>query len=251
MAWVLVLVGLSLGWWCHLRPAALGGPVSLMIVSGESMLPGMESGDLAILRESPSYDVGDVVGFEVASAAGESTGSMVIHRIVDQVDGTFITRGDNNDWNDPWDPSPDAVTGRLWATVGDAGSVLTVLRQPVLLGAVLSAVVTFMVLAKGDPKASSGEEGEGEPEEQAPSAQGANDDPANAAGRRHRAGVAMLALMVLMIVLVRPGAAARLAVDAAPLQTVVRSCGAADLGWCGARPEPLSHPPPSRSLGGR
>ena len=58
-----------------LAPRQLGGWASYAIVSGTSMLPTLQEGDLVMARERPQYEVGDIVLFEV-------DGGRVIHRIV-------------------------------------------------------------------------------------------------------------------------------------------------------------------------
>jgi signal peptidase len=65
-------------------------------VSGTSMLPTFEEGDLVVVVNVPSSSihVGDVIVYNPpCSAVGES----VIHRVVSVTsDGGFITKGDNN-----------------------------------------------------------------------------------------------------------------------------------------------------------
>lgn len=74
--------------------------VQPFIISGPSMQPTLEAGDLVIVRDiDPSeIDVGDVIRFRKGDVP-------VIHRVVDLDDSgarpVFITRGDNNDKDDP------------------------------------------------------------------------------------------------------------------------------------------------------
>lgn len=75
---VVLLVG---GWWAWLRPSPLGGPLTLVTVSGTSMQPTFDSGDLAVVYERDRYEMGDVVAYRVRRPDGHP-GGVVIHRII-------------------------------------------------------------------------------------------------------------------------------------------------------------------------
>ena len=49
--------------WTGLLPRQLGGSMSYVIANGISMLPRYRAGDLVILRQEPSYHVGEVAAF--------------------------------------------------------------------------------------------------------------------------------------------------------------------------------------------
>ena len=69
-------------------------------VSGTSMLPTLEDGDLVVIQHVPfsSLQVGDIIVYNPPCSA---TGSSVIHRIIEPSGGGFITKGDNNLGTDP------------------------------------------------------------------------------------------------------------------------------------------------------
>ena len=131
-------------WFVLLRPSSLGGPASYLIVSGTSMLPMLESGDLVLAIEQRSYAVGDVVGYRVP--AGEpGVGSTIIHRIVGgDAESGYIVRGDNRKGQDPWRPRNGDVVGRLRLDVPAVGRVFVLLRQPLGI-AFIAALTTFLV----------------------------------------------------------------------------------------------------------
>lgn len=148
---VLLLIVLA-AWAAFLRPASLGGPLSLVMVSGQSMEPTMQTGDLAVVFVRPEYGPGDVVAFRPQNAAtNEPTTSMVIHRIVggDAQHG-FITQGDGNDWADPWEIPRTNVAGEMLFFVPGAGHLLARVMDPVTLGALFAAVTVFLVLVRSD-----------------------------------------------------------------------------------------------------
>ncbi|MQA16489.1 MAG: signal peptidase I [Pseudonocardiaceae bacterium] len=137
------------GWWFWLRPEALGGSTTLVTVSGNSMQPGMLTGDLAIVRKTGDYVPGDVIAFHIPKDGGEQ-GGVVIHRIVDgSADSGYRTRGDNNDWYDPWRPRPDDITGELWLHVPGAGRVVMTMADPLVAGATFAALTAFVIVAGG------------------------------------------------------------------------------------------------------
>ena len=125
----------AIGWWL-LGPSQLGGPTSYAVLSGISMEPHLERGDLVLTRAKPSYTVGEVVLYE-----DHETGSRVLHRIIGERNGHFVTKGDNNDFIDPVHPAPDEVVGKFWFAVPGAGAVLAWLKHPVNLAIMLTLLV--------------------------------------------------------------------------------------------------------------
>jgi signal peptidase len=148
----LLLLTLFLTWFVLLRPAFLGGAVSYIMVSGESMEPTLHNGDLVMVRSEGSYRVGDLVAFRVPEAE-HGGGAIVIHRIVSgsAADG-FTTQGDNNERPDPWSVGEDDIVGERWVGVSGAGRWLDLLRAPVLLAGLVSGVGVFLVLIGGEAR---------------------------------------------------------------------------------------------------
>jgi signal peptidase I len=132
-----------------LWPTPLGGAVSYVQVNGESMEPTMHKGDVALLRRQSSYGPGDIVAYRIRKGeVGE--GADVIHRIVggDARHG-FVTRGDNNDSNDPWHPKPEDILGRRWFLLPRAGAVFGLMhsRLAVAIFAGLMGAFAFLQIA--------------------------------------------------------------------------------------------------------
>lgn len=155
-----LLVAVALGWWAFLRPSVLGGPMTFVTVTGVSMEPRFHTGDLAVVYERDDYQTGDVIAFRAEAVPGKP-GAHVIHRIVggDAAAG-YVTRGDNNDWDDPWRPTLDEVTGELLFSVPSLGSGVRWLAQPIHLAAVLAGLVATLVMFGGKPAAPRIEDGE-------------------------------------------------------------------------------------------
>ncbi len=106
-------------------PAQLGGQANYIVVNGGSMEPGLHKGDLAIVRGSDTYQVGDVATYRHPEIGH------VIHRIIGKDEtGRFILQGDNNDYIDPYHPAQSEMVGELWIHIPKVGSWLSHLREP-------------------------------------------------------------------------------------------------------------------------
>ncbi len=131
-------------WFVCLRPSALGGWVTYVVVRGDSMLPTYETGDLVVLTPEATYHVGDVVGYRVP--AGElGAGLLVVHRIVDVAGDRFVLRGDNNPAPDPWQPTAGDVAGSVFVAAPGLGRTLAWIRQPAVIAAAAAALVVWIV----------------------------------------------------------------------------------------------------------
>lgn len=151
---LLITIVAVAAWFVVLRPTALGGPASYIFVSGESMEPTLETGDLVILQDADEYAVGDVIAFEVPEGS-PGAGALVIHRVIggSGLEG-FVMQGDNKPAPDEWRPTEDLVAGRLWLHVPGAGSAVAWLKQPAVFGSVVAALVVFFIVLGGDDKKS-------------------------------------------------------------------------------------------------
>ncbi|MEQ6903849.1 S24/S26 family peptidase [Nocardioides sp. YIM 152588] len=134
--WILLGTVLA-GWFLWLRPPALGGTTSLVVVSGTSMYPSFEPGDLLVVTERPRYDVGQVAVYDIPRGQpGEGSGARIVHRLIggDQSAG-FTTQGDNQDAADPWTPREDDIVGAVAHRLPQAGAWIGTAMQPVLIAA--------------------------------------------------------------------------------------------------------------------
>ena len=127
-----------------LWPVRLGGATSFVIVKGTSMEPRFHTGDLAIVRTEPGYQVGDIIAYRIP-AGHTISGENVIHRIVAvRPDGTFVTRGENRTSDDPWHPTAHDVVGRYRLLVGLPGIRFWALI-PWLCCALIGAAVIWLL----------------------------------------------------------------------------------------------------------
>ena len=63
------------------------------VVVSNSMYPYLEINDLIIIEKTNDYEVGDVIVYDDGSV-------LVVHRLVEIDDKTFVAKGDANDSND-------------------------------------------------------------------------------------------------------------------------------------------------------
>jgi signal peptidase I len=140
--------------WIAFAPLNIGGQAAYVVVNGNSMEPGFHKGDLAIVKASSVYSVGDIVTYHDAEMRAN-----VIHRIVG-IDGDhYILKGDNNSWIDAYHPTQDEIVGKLWIHAPKLAVAMLWLRLPVnmalttgLLGGVLMASASLQQKQRGKGK---------------------------------------------------------------------------------------------------
>ena len=136
-----VTIAVAVVWFVALRPVALGGPASYIVVHGYSMSGALAPGDLVVTTTQVSYSAGDAIVYRVSSGAGR--GLLVVHRIIRADPAGYTMQGDANSYSDPWRPRPSDVVGRLVVTLPGLGRMLAGLANPFVLAAVwgLAALV--------------------------------------------------------------------------------------------------------------
>lgn len=131
--------------WSVFAPTRAGGTADFVIVTGNSMEPYYQQGDLVIVRRADSYRVGDVVTYRNPEIGP------VIHRIVARNGERYIFQGDNNAWRDGYQPTSSELIGREWLRLPRVGSWLAHLRSPssMALVAGLIGVLSMASVTRG------------------------------------------------------------------------------------------------------
>lgn len=156
IAFIVAVVALAAVWAVTLRPQALGGPASYVLVRGQSMEPTYHSGDLVLVRAAPSYEVGDIVAFRVPDD-DLGAGIILIHRIIGgSASEGYQLKGDNNDSPDAWLPRDTDVVGKAWIEVPRLGSLLALVRDPLMLASLAAGIAAAMVLRPSSKKVEQG-----------------------------------------------------------------------------------------------
>ncbi|MGZ5399283.1 MAG: signal peptidase I [Nocardioides sp.] len=138
---LLLITTLGAGLW-FLTPSNLGGSTTYLVTRGTSMLPTHEPGALVVTRTQDAYGVGDVIAFY-----REGLDRIVLHRIVGIDGDRFVTRGDNNAFDDAFHPAVADIVGTPWIHVPGGAGVMAGLRSPLTRGVVFGALAFFAVAA--------------------------------------------------------------------------------------------------------
>jgi len=86
---------------------ALSTETPVVSVFSESMVPTLQKGDLIVVKGSESFEVGDIIVFDVSQY-----GYPIIHRIIDIDSGEISTKGDHNSVKDPWKIKEENIHGK-------------------------------------------------------------------------------------------------------------------------------------------
>lgn len=136
----IVTLAVAFVWWLTIAPQAIGGPLTYAIVSGESMEPDLQDGDLFVARAQPDYAVGDSIVYTVY-------GGYVVHEILEQVALGYKTQGINNPYPDSWIVRNENVLGKQVAIVPGVGTTLVFLRaNPLALGFAAATLAALLLL---------------------------------------------------------------------------------------------------------
>lgn len=139
LAGLVVVVGLCLVF----APAQLGGEMTYSVTDGISMQPLLHKGDLAVVRTSGSYRVGDIVLYK-----SPVLHTSVLHRIIRVQGGRYYFKGDNNSFVDPGNVTASALVGTMWFHVPHAGTVFLWFASP-FHAAIIVAIAVFFLGAGG------------------------------------------------------------------------------------------------------
>ena len=89
---------------------SFSGLFTTVVVSGDSMYPTYNSGDLVITQKQSEYAVGEVIVYHPEVDCSRCN---VVHRIIGGDSGGWITQGDNNDFIDPFRPTSESIHGEV------------------------------------------------------------------------------------------------------------------------------------------
>ncbi len=114
--------------------------MAIAVVKGTSMLGVLNSGDLIVCYRSPEYTVGTNVLYE-------RFGGYVIHQIIGtNPDKSFITRGVNNEADDPWTvPKENILGAQLFVLPGFGITLQDFVTNPMAVG-MTGALLAFLIV---------------------------------------------------------------------------------------------------------
>ncbi len=121
------------------QPDVLG--YSTAVVISGSMSGSIEINDMIIIHAEDTYTTGDVITFY-------SGNSLVTHRIVDDTERGFITKGDANNAADLYPVPITDVVGKVVLVLPGIGVIIEALRTPLGM-TVLLGIALCMILLPG------------------------------------------------------------------------------------------------------
>jgi len=132
-----LIVALVLLW--LFAPTTVGGSFAYVTITGNSMAPVLDTGDMVLLRSSHDYEVGDAIAYRHPQIG------TVLHRIVDDDGIRFTLQGDNRSGEDTYRPAREEVIGREWVVVPHGGRIVRELQRPRNLAFLLGSTLLLGV----------------------------------------------------------------------------------------------------------
>lgn len=118
-------------------PLRLGGSMTLLVVNGTSMEPGMHTGDFVFVSNQRLPQVGEVAAYR------SPTLGVVIHRVIED-DGTrFTFLGDNRTTTDPDQPTREQIVGRLVLHIPNAMRYFRLAVDPKMIGMMSGMIIVI------------------------------------------------------------------------------------------------------------
>ncbi|MCE9652821.1 MAG: signal peptidase I [Nitrosarchaeum sp.] len=143
---LLFLIPILIYFW----PAQIYGNTHYIMLIGNSMHGTMESGTFIVAKPDPQYYLGDIIAFINEKDLN------VVHRIVEQTDDGFVTKGDNNPRNDPKVIPFDHVLGRVLFVIPYVGFTSLFLQTSTGMSIFGILMLTMFVSKKSNKKKISG-----------------------------------------------------------------------------------------------
>ena len=143
-----IIVGITIALlallWFFFAPAQIGGQTSYVIVNGISMEPKFHKGDLALVRTTDTYNVGDIVVYR------HPTIGPIIHRVIGKDGDHFTFKGDNNDFVDSYHPTQSELIGKFWFHIPAIGKPFSKLHNRLAIAGLvaLSGLILLLPYAK-------------------------------------------------------------------------------------------------------
>jgi signal peptidase len=103
----------------------------LAVVASWSMDPTLHVGDIVIIRKLSNYNIGDIVLYHNICDADQK---IIVHRIINIVDNTYVLKGDANPFEDSCKPSEKEIFGRVEIVVPYLGSIRLMFERAFLSG---------------------------------------------------------------------------------------------------------------------
>lgn len=108
---------------------------AFVIVSG-SMEPNIKTSSLVIVKKQSSYNVGDIVSYQL-----NKDSTPVTHRVVSIKDGYFITKGDANNVNDKIKLKNSDILGKVIIKSEKLGKIYINNKEKIFTGIIFIVII--------------------------------------------------------------------------------------------------------------
>ncbi|CCY94719.1 putative uncharacterized protein [Firmicutes bacterium CAG:884] len=115
----------------------VGGYSALIVLSG-SMEPTIKTGEVIVIHAQKDYKIKDILTYREG-------GILVTHRIVDETETTYTTRGDANNTDDPPIKKTQAI-GKTIFHIPYLGKAILFVQSPIGLASVLAVLIGLKVM---------------------------------------------------------------------------------------------------------
>ncbi len=122
-------------------PTNLGGSATYVATHGTSMIPRFHAGDIAVVKPTSKYRVGDIAAYHSDTLHG----AVVLHRIIAIEGGHFTFKGDNNNFIDVDHPTADRLVGKLKMRIPHGGQIRTFFITPFVLIPLITVALVGLV----------------------------------------------------------------------------------------------------------
>ncbi len=133
-------------WW-YFAPTKIGGSTRYVVTKGISMEPRFHTGDLAIVRPTSQYRVGDIAAYWSTLLH-----TVALHRIIAIHGDHYTFKGDNNDFVDPTHPTRSQLLGKLWIHVPHGGVWVNLFHTPAIAAAICALLGLLLVFGFGEKR---------------------------------------------------------------------------------------------------
>ena len=105
---------------------SLGSSWRAYVVQSGSMEPAIKTGAILLTKSASTYSAGDVITFSVNG----NTDKLITHRIVEETQEGFVTKGDANEENDSWVVKDEEIIGKMAFNAPFVGYLANFVRTP-------------------------------------------------------------------------------------------------------------------------
>lgn len=117
------------------------------VVMSGSMEPAFHVGSVVLIAKGRDAKTGDAIAFDIG-------GNYITHRITGEDEGGWITKGDNNETEDPWRVEKDKVDGKIILSIPYLGYVFHFLTSKrgmrISIAVILCLILSLAMSEIGD-----------------------------------------------------------------------------------------------------